>query len=381
MSEQGDFFSMYLEYASNTEVPAFFHRWAAIAGIGALLGRGYNLLHGHFPINPNMYCMLVGSPGTRKSTAIKLFKHLLKESGYTSIAADRTSKEKFLMDLAGESAEESTPVSLDAINIFGEDYSLDDREIFIAADEFNNFIGNGNIEFISLLGELWDYNGTYRNRLKNSKSICISNPTISILGGNTQTNLALAFPPETIGQGFFSRLIFVYGETTGKRIPFPPSPDPEQTAILVNYLQQIKAKVTGPATLTPQAKALLEKIYLTYEGIDDVRFESYSNRRFTHLLKLVLVVSASRISSTITEKDVVYANTILTHTEHLMPKALGEFGKAKNSDVVNKIMQVLDSAKSILTLPELWREVSTDLDKVSQLAEIMHSLLLAGKVQ
>lgn len=379
---QRDFFSMYFEYTSNTEVPAFFHRWSAIAGIGAFLGRGYSLLHGHFPINPNIYTMLIGSPGTRKSTGIKLIKSLLQEANYQTIAPNKTSKEKFLMDLAGmEGDSDSKAVSLDAINLFGEDYAEEDREMFIAADEFNNFIGNGNIEFISLLGELWDHNGLYRYRLKNSKSIAIYNPTITILGGNTPTNLSLAFPPETIGQGFFSRLIFVYGESTGKKIAFPTAPEPEHTRCLVEYLSQIKLNVHGNADLTPTAKKLLEKIYTSYPGVDDVRFESYSNRRFTHLLKLCLIVSAARISRQISEQDVVYANTILAHTEHLMPKALGEFGKAKHSDVVHKVIQVLDSATTVMTIKDIWAHVVHDLEKVTDLAEILKNLTIAEKIQ
>ena len=75
MSE--DFFSSYLSYAcDNTEVPRFFGRWSAIVGLGAFLGRQYHFEHGHFNINPNIYCMLIGSAGTRKGTAIKLIKKL-----------------------------------------------------------------------------------------------------------------------------------------------------------------------------------------------------------------------------------------------------------------------------------------------------------------
>lgn len=89
-----EFLSSYLAYASDTEVPAIFHRWAAISSIGAFLGRRYYFSHGHFEINPNIYCMLIGSPGTRKSTAIKLIKKLIKTAGYDTIAADKTTKER-----------------------------------------------------------------------------------------------------------------------------------------------------------------------------------------------------------------------------------------------------------------------------------------------
>ena len=378
----GDFFSSYLEYTDNTESPKIFHRWSAIAGIGAFLGRQYYFQHGHFTIYPNVYSMLIGSPGTRKSTAIKLMRKILVEAGYTTIAADKSTKEKFLLDLAGEGDEGALPTPEELLdkNLFGDD-NASDAEMFIMADEFNDFFGNGNIEFISLLGTLWDYSGVYRNRIKNGKSVSIKNPTVSILGGNTPTGFSLAFPTEILGQGFFSRILLIYGDPNGKRIPFPISPDPEHTRVIIEFLRCIKAEVFGAATLHPVAQKLLERIYKHPPSLDDVRFESYATRRFTHLLKLCLIMSASERCTTITERHVIAANTVLSYTEQLMPKALGEFGKAKNSDVTHKIVQLLDSTSRVLTYKEIWKHVSNDLEKMADLSTLLQNLATADKIQ
>lgn len=379
-----DFFSAYLNYTEDTEVPVFFHRWCAIAGIGAYLGRDFCFNHGHFLINPNIYSMLIGNPGTRKSTAIKIMRSLLMQAGYKTVAADKTTKEKFLVDLSGiEAEEEGSKGDVLEQNLWGEDSNefKEPAEMFIACDEFNDFIGNGNIEFISLLGTLWDYNGIYRNRIKNSKSVAINNPTVSILGGNTPTGFSLAFPTEILGQGFFSRLLLIYGEPSGKKITFPKPPSTEDTRLITEYLKLIKTKVRGAAKLDSTSEKLLDKIYKGWQGLDDVRFESYSNRRFTHLLKLCLIHAAARCSVEITEDDVIYANTVLTHTEHLMPKALGEFGKSRNSDVSHKIMQLLDSATGVVPLKEIWKAVHNDLEKMNDLTELMRNLVAADKIQ
>ena len=384
-----DFISSYLQYASDTEVPAVFNRWAAISSIGAFLGRKYYFNHGHFTIYPNIYCMLVGDSGTRKSTAIKLFKKILKQSGYTTIAADKTTKEKFILDLAGETDD---PIKSDkqvedflSQNLWGADEAEEstraDSEIFIMADEFNDFFGNGNVEFISLLGTLWDYHGVYHNRIKNGKSVSVNNPTISILGGNTPTNLTLAFPPEIIGQGFFSRLLFIYGESNGKRITFPAPPSLESTAAILSKLREIKYTCTGEATLTKKAEFLLDKIYQANIRVPDPRFDSYSTRRFSHLIKLCLVVSAARCSKSIEERDVIYANTILSHSEHFMPKALGEFGKAKHSDVTHKIVSLIEREYKIVTFKEIWKHISSDLEKMQDLTVLLQNLCAAEKIQ
>lgn len=381
-----DFIASYLQYTSNTEVPVFFNRWSCMAMLGAILGRQFYIKHGHFSLHPNLYTMLIGTPGTRKSTAIKTAKFIACEAGYNTIAADKTTKEKFLLDLAGTDATSPEDVTTDSmmdINLWGDDLVADGdtRECFIAADEFNDFFGNGNLEFISLLGTLWDFSGVYRNRIKNGKSVSIPNPTISILGGNTPTGFSLAFPTEILGQGFFSRLLLIYGEPNGKKIAFPSPPSASETAEIVKKINNIKSSVMGEAILEPDAKKLLNHIYTAWTPVDDVRFESYSNRRFTHLLKLCLITSASRCSSSISEYDVVYANTVLSHTEHLMPRALGEFGKAKHADVSHKVIQVLEAANAPMTVKEIWKHVHNDLEKLEDLAGILNNLQMADKVQ
>lgn len=379
-----DFFTSYLAYTGGGETPTFYNRWAAITAIGALIGKSAFLKLGHKKIYPNVYCMLIGSAGARKGTAIKTMKKLILSSGYSTVSASKVTKEKFLMDLAGVDTLEGADLSKDDIldaNLFGSD---EDKvaETFIISDEFNDFFGNNILEFISLLGALWDWEGPYENRVKNSKSYIINNPCISIIGGNTPTGFSLAFPPEIIGQGFFSRLIMVFSEPTGRRIAFPAEPCMEDTANLVAILQRIRLQTQGEFQISGGAKNLLEKIYSdqVFDTLD-IRFESYLNRRFDHLLKLCMIHAASRLSMEITDADVRYANSVLTYTEHLMPRALGEFGKSKNADVANKVVQIIENRGGIVTQKEIWKLVNNDLEKIQDLGYILQNLVSAEKIQ
>jgi hypothetical protein len=92
-------------------------------------------------------------------------------------------------------------------------------------------------------------------------------------------------------------------------------------------------------------------------------------------------VSAASASTTIGIQEVVMANSILSFTENDMPKALGEFGKSRDSDVSGKIMQALYEAKEPLSVSAIMRIVKNDLDKTSQLGEIMMKLCNAGQAQ
>lgn len=385
MSHRADFISAYLNYIGETESPMTFHRWSCLAILGSWIGGGYKFQLGHFQIKPNLYVMLMGSAGSRKSTAIKIATKLISRAGYQSIAADRTTKEKFLLDLSGAGdtiGDESKPKSAQEImdeNLFGPN-SDHVPEMLIAADEFNNFIGNGNIEFLSMLGVLWDHEGTFKNKVKNSKSVEIQDPFISIIAGNTPTGFSLAFPAEAIGQGIFSRLLLIHGEPTGKKITFPKAPSEESTQNLIDILHAIKQVASGKAVITPEAESLLDSIYKQTSLIPDVRFDSYMQRRFSQLIKLSLIVSAAALRSVIEAEDVIYANTILTHAEHSMPKALGEFGKAKHSDVAHKLIQILESSYKPFKIKELWQQLHNDLDDMNTLKDMLSNLSMADKI-
>lgn len=380
------FIDSYFSYIGETEAPMTFHRWAAITILGAWIGSDYCFRLGHFNIKPNIYCMLMGDAGSRKSTAIKIAARFIAKAGYRNVAADRSTKEKFLLDLAGIADDvvlgrdgKVVPLDLDS-NLFSDLDTDPTPETLIAADEFNNFVGNGNIEFLSMLGGLWDHEGPYKNKVKNSKSVELMNPFVSILAGNTATGFSLAFPIESIGQGIFSRILLVHGESTGKKITFPDAPSAHKESELIAQLHAIKHIANRQAGVSDKAKLLLDAIYKGTGKLDDVRFESYHNRRFPHLIKLCLVLSAASLRATIEEEDVVRANTVLTHAEHGMPKALGEFGKSKNSDVSHKLIQILENSFEPMTLKQLWMQLHNDLDDVNKLRDMIHSLELADKL-
>lgn len=382
MSVPDSFISQYLSYTSDSEVPITFNRWATISGIGAILERNLHIPFGHSQLFPNQYAMLIGSAGTRKSSAIKLMKSIMVRAGYTTISAERTSKEKFLLDLSGH---EDTPMgSGDDIlekNLFGDLNESETRPMAIMADEANDFFGLGNIEFLSMLGSLWDWSGPpYQNRIKTGKSVSIPNPTITIFAGNTPVGFSQAFPPEILGQGFFSRLLLIYGEPNGRKIAFPRTPPESETTEIVRALQLIKSYHQGALQISDTATTLLEYIYNNNVPINDLRFDSYSNRRFTHLLKLCIIVAASQYSKSVTESIVIEANTYLSYIENLMPKALGEFGKSRNSDVTHKILGFIE-AHDGCTLKDLIKLVSSDLEKTSDIGDIIRKLSSSEKIQ
>ena len=64
-----------------------------------------------------------------------------------------------------------------------------------------------------------------------------------------------------------------------------------------------------------------------------------------------------------------------------MPKALGEFGRAKNNDVANTIIQILSKTLKPVTVKQMLKVVMSNLDRPDDLQRILMMLTDADKVQ
>lgn len=379
-----DFFNSYLQYTSGTEVPAHANRWSAIGMLGAWLGRDIYIKYGSSKLYANQYIMLLGEAGSKKSTAIKTAKRVLKAAGYSTFSAEKISKEKFLEELSkdksGGMESSFTPNILDQ-QLWGDLDESDYRQVWVTADEFNEFFANNILEFCSTLGNLWDYDGIYENSVKHGASVVIPNPTVSILSGNTPTTFAGTFPIEAVGQGFFSRVLAVHIKGSGRKIIRPREPSEGETQQIIERLLEIKNYHSGEVLITEDSWALLDRIYQNWKPIPDSRFISYGGRRVTHLLKLALIHAASRLSKTIDPIDVRRANTVLDYTEHFMPEAFGEFGTSRNSGMTHKILKELEISDELLNIHDLWAKVQLDFDKLDSYQSHVMGMIQAGKIQ
>lgn len=362
----------YLNLTQETEMPRIFCRWAFLSAAATCLGRRVQFEHGHTTIYPNMYVMLVGSPASRKSTAIKNIRKFLENAGYENFGPTKSSKQKFLLDWQ----EKSEGGNL--MEMLEKDFN-EPSEMFICSEEFLDFIGLGNFDFISLLTTMWDNLSEYEERVKNSSSSKIINPTLNLLGAATPVNLALGIPKEASGQGFMSRVIFIHSDPVDKKITFPPKPCPKIKQELVEFFTALHG-FQGTVDCSPSAAKLIDAIYKRWENVFDVKLEYYAGRRLDHLLKLCCVIAACNFSSTITEANVIEANTYLLQAELSMDKALTYFGNARNLEASNKVLDVIRASPEAIPITEVWKRVNTYFEKISDLGEVVKNLVQAEKI-
>lgn len=373
------YFQKYFDAVGNAEAPLGYHRWAALGLVGALLGRQAWFPMGDFTIYPNMYTILVGSPAARKSTAVNLAAGLLKDTGYDDFAPHSCSKEAFIKQIGVQpepKGEDGAAMSLEELM----DYKLPCYcETFVHNDEFINFTGRGDMDFIAQLSTLWDNPSNYFVKKIGSKDVMLTKPTVNLLSATTAESLAAAYPPEIMGQGFTSRVLLIVCDETGKRVTWPTA-DKGARSILIDHCKAIKKIVHGAMTMTPEARALIERVYESWPSLTDYRFANYSNRRQTHFLKLITILAAADLSLEVHAKHVLQANTILHYAECRMPEALASFGNGANAKGEETLVKMLGRHAQGLTREEITDKLPRAVGTVPEVTNLLRNLVAEKRV-
>lgn len=376
----------YLNLVDDTESPTLYHRWCLLTSVGALLNRRTRFEMATGSVYPNMFTILLGPPGARKSTAISMSARILKQAGYRHIANGTTSAEQFLLDLK---------LGFDAIRVAANDLetlALDVPQLLTApcshvlvqAGELQDFLGTSNVTFLTKLTNLWDNPEDYPYRLKSGTMELINKPTISLLGGATQTTFKKMFPLDVIGQGLLSRFMLIHGAGPRKRVFMPKPLDASLEAEIVEYLKVIGRSPEIPSNYeyTPAAEEFSRVLYESGETeITDLRFQHYANRRNDHYMKLAIIIASMNLHQKIELNDCILANTILTYTEKFMPLALGEFGLDHNAEKTEYLYNLIQRHTTGMSIPELvTQSLSVFNGNTSELASHITKLKAAKRI-
>jgi hypothetical protein len=242
-----------------------------------------------FVIYPNTFIVFVADSGRmRKSTAIKMTRRLLaKTDPGPRLVAQKITPEA-LID------------SLKIIRTDDEKGAIKETcGGLVVADELVTFINRDTYErgLGSLMIELWDCPDKYEYRTRSRPVEEINYGHISLLGGTTVHSLRDAIPLQALGDGFSSRVIFVYVDETPVPVPRPVQAagfkKTEQELIL--QLQSM-TKMNGEVTLSPTAIELFDQEYRSFfksKFYDDAQFQAYASRRDKHLLKIAMCLMAA----------------------------------------------------------------------------------------
>lgn len=385
------FIQEHLAYVDQTEPPTAFHAWAAIACVSACMGRHVWIDGGLGKMFGNMYVVLVGPPATRKSTALKLAARIMQDATTVRMAPDDTGGQRQGLLHAfidedevpdGEEPFDATALAADIECLADYHMSIgrveDKHALFSLAEELGSFVGQNNTEFLRFLIKVYD-GVRYDYKLRNHRAV-LHEPLLALAGATTPDDLSLILPPEAMGQGFTSRIVFVYEPTKGKVVP--PSQihlDDSRRAGLESVYGNVWRNLYGAMEFTPEAIARLDRLYMHGCKIEDTRFIYYVERRDTHLRKLSMCLAAARGSMVISSEDVNDAHLMLHAAEARMPEALGEYGLSPVAVAKQKMLEYLRHAGEPVSESVLWAIMQRDM-KLVDFHNSLSALCVADKV-
>ena len=394
-----EFLHLYHAYTDNTESPDMFHCWSGLSALSACLGKRVWLPHGIHKIYSNMYIVLSGPPGVRKSTAISWATHRLKNATNIAWAPDDTGGQRQgLIKALSQTKEQpdsetgkktaaiagaqSNPIELQKmLDGLSFDYPLREPEVLYGAfQELDSALGTSQRDLLTFFRIIWD-SSRYTYQLRN-EIIVLEEPVLSFISATTPENLAGCLPEGSFSSGFCSRVIFVYSDTKKARLPDPPPPDESLVRQVETVFSYAHTKLHGAVKVEKQAKTFIDELYMhSIDNVEDARFIHYLQRRQTHLIKTMITLAAGRQDRIITIQDALDAHYLLSVTEIDMPMALGEFGLSPTARAQQKILDCL-RAKSNGVMKDLsvWAQLQRDV-KLAEYKSAIDNLVNAGKIK
>lgn len=336
-----DWLPAFLDYTSGTEAPRVMHFWAGVSAIAGCLRRRVWIDMKRFCWYPNFYIIFVAPPGViSKTTTMDLGLDLLKKVPGIKFGPDVITWPALVeaFAAAGESFQ------------WGEDW-CPMSAITLASGELGNLINPQDRDMINLYITLWDGKKTFEKVTKTSGNDMVEAPWINMIGCTTPHWIADNMPAATVGGGFTSRCVFVYGEKKEALIAYPDEftreDHEERSRALIHDLEHISTQLVGPYTIEESARAWGRAWYERMWGEGSKRMEAaqidgYLARKQTHMHKLALIISASqRDELVITREDLELAGTMLDSTEKDLDKVFSRIGRSEESLQAERFIQYI----------------------------------------
>ncbi len=338
-----DWLTYYMAYTEETESPTAYHLWSGLLAISSVLQRkcfcNWGALRGY--IYPNLYTCLVGPPGGRKGTAMKIAKSMVQATKVPLGADSLGSTQALYKELMDAEAEWTN--SKGAVRKH--------KSISIWAEEFQVFLADNDPMLLASLTDLFDCADSWRYSTLKRGSEDVSNCFLNIIGAITPSLLQSKLSQDAVGGGLLSRIIFVVGYGPIKKIAIPLLTKEEERLkkCLTEDLQRI-ALLKGAFELRTEFLKTYARWYentTSDDGVSSEKFLGYNSRRALHLNKLCMLICASESDKMILlPKHFEKALAILEYTEAEMPQAFQGFGIGDHATKLAKVLSWVEQQRT-----------------------------------
>lgn len=352
----------YLIYTNDILSPESFNLWTGISVIASALQRKVFIPVNQFMCYPNNYAVLMGPPGTMKSTAMRAGRELLSAVPKITLATDSTTREKLILNFS---------------NALRDGHS----SMTAHSPELASFFSSSKMDMVIFLTDIYDSPPEWAHDTKLSGINKIKAPCLNLLAATTPDSFSKEVPAETSGIGLTSRMVIQF-ELKPRVRPWRTPPDPNKAA-LKDLLQKDLIQIStlkGEYQIDSEADQFYDSWFQNQLGnpnnSGDKALDPYFARKHTHILKLSMVMAAAQRDELIIYKeDMEQAMAILGDAEKNMSQVFAGYGANPLAFSLNQVaMLILDAGATGLSYQYLLnvfkRDVSEeDLDRVLALLQ------------
>lgn len=354
MRNYPDFIEAFLQSNSTMGVPERYKVWSAISIVAGALERKVWVVHEHFTLYPNLYVVLIGSPGIGKSTAAEKAADILANVVGISFMGNRINEASFLNRL--EKTSEWKQFHLE-----GKTYPHSACFLFAseAATSFSEmYPGSGITHTLTDLFNCgpqgWSTIRGFEKETVKKGIQMICNPCINILACTTSTwfTSKMVTKEDALG-GFGSRLIVVNHKGTEIRDNTWRDPSMKSHGTNKNLVQELSHinSIKGPFVPTDGWREAYKEISDRYqqhrnELLTSEIMTSVAQRKQTQAVKVSMILAASRSDSlTLEADDFIKAWELLTGLEDNIEDAYSGIIEDPENKVAKEILDFLHKKK------------------------------------
>ena len=376
-----DFLDDYLFHCKGNEVPVIFHKWAGLVALSACAGRRFWLPRGGvYTVYPNIYVLLVGEPGTKKSTAMDIALSYIDAVGDIPVCADRISKEALAKELSASDSP-ARKTFIDPVTKEKVEYNI----TVIFADEWSNFIGIDPVGMIEFFTTVYG-RGKYEVKTKNKGNDVILGPCFPLIGGMTPSVTDGLFKQNIISGGFTRRAFMVFSHPSKKAVAHPYIADDQEEAWLrcIARGKEIATTLCGPFDWTKEAFKWFDDWYTKHKktSIAETKHyrQSWSNSKHDQALKLAMLLQLGQSDERlITVPNLERALDLIAEVEVTLDTVFEGAGRNEQSSIANKILMLLKT-QGFIPKKKLFRDLYADATR-QELVEILTHLSETDQVK
>lgn len=351
-------------YLKDLESPDLYITWTILCTVAAALQRRVWFQSFDNGIFANLYTVFVGPPGIGKTLAAKQAKRIFrrfeildkhgKSTSKIILAPDSVTLEQLTRFMDKNKAQQVWPTGHGKPP--GSLY-LSSPLAFFCEEELGTLFKDGSHDLAIFLTQGYGCED-FRRETKTQGIDVIINMCITMLGSTTPDWIRGNIATQLMGEGFTSRVVFVYAEKKRKLSPrfiTGSVTQIEARDVISKHIEKLFG-VFGEVKETAEAYKWLDDWYMQAAPLvnKDKRLLNYYSRKKVHLIKTAMAIHfLDSLDMTLTVNDYERALYLLNMTECEMHKALMSSGRNILYELSMNILKHLVESKKPVSLKDL----------------------------